>query len=105
MSSSLIQIQITRKEYAKQKLCSILRSSKCEQGRGFCYNPNTGKYCAIGALMTGLGDDLTTFGRHPSQKILRELLSDVGLQTINIANLNDNCNMTFEQIAELIEGL
>ena len=103
MSSTLIQI--TRKEYAKQKLSSILRSSKCVQGKGFCYNPQTKRYCAVGALMTGLGDDLTTFGRHPSHKILRELLSDVGLETIQIANMNDNCNMTYAQIAEHIEGL
>src|SRR2546426_1689870 len=49
-----METAITGEEYrncAKDRLCMLLETAKCEQTRMVEHEPHTNKYCAIGAIL------------------------------------------------------
>jgi non-homologous end joining protein Ku len=55
---SSMETEITGDEYrdcAKDRLCMLLETARCEQARMVEHEPHTNRYCAIGALLKSLG--------------------------------------------------
>jgi len=71
---STLHQPITGGEYrdcAKDRLCMLLETSKCEQTRMVEHEPHTNRYCAIGALLKSLG-----YEYEPSQKFASDNRKD-----------------------------
>ena len=55
---STMEMATTGEEYrdcAKDRLCMLLETARCEQTRMVEHEPHTNRYCAIGALLKSLG--------------------------------------------------
>jgi hypothetical protein len=100
---SSMEIAATGEEYrdcAKDRLCLLLETAKCEQTRMVEHEPFTNKYCAIGALLKNLGYEYKAGQKfankkdmgcdpHPAILELASLLNIVGLDIKEIGDLND----------------
>jgi hypothetical protein len=102
---STIETEITGEEYrncAKDRLCMLLETAKCEQTRMVEHEPHTNRYCAIGALLKSLGYEYKAGQKfasdsrkdisdpHPAILELASLFNIVGLDIKEIGDLNDN---------------
>jgi hypothetical protein len=98
-------LEMDKKKYIKQRLASILRETKLEQGFGRCYNDVDKTFCAYGALLVAFGDEERMYlGRDtPQTAQVNELLKEIGLRSGDIVDMNDSNKMTFSQIADEIE--
>jgi hypothetical protein len=101
---STMEIGITGEEYrdcAKDRLCMLLETARCEQTRMVEHEPHTNRYCAIGALLKSLGyvykpgQKFASDSRkdisdpHPAILELASLLNIVGIDIAEIINEND----------------
>ena len=101
---STMEIGITGEEYrdcAKDRLCMLLETAKCEQTRMVEHEPHTNRYCAIGALLKSLGYEYKPGQKfasdnrkdisdpHPAILELASLFNIVGLDIAEIGDLND----------------
>src|SRR6476646_8529843 len=72
---STLQQPIAGEEYrkcAKDRLCMLLETAKCEQTKMVEHEPHTNKYCAIGALLKSLG-----YEYKPDQKFASDSRKDI----------------------------
>jgi hypothetical protein len=86
---------------AKDRLCMLLETAKCEQTRMVEHEPHTNRYCAIGALLKSLGYEYKPSQKfasdskkdisdpHPAILELASLLNIVGLDVADIGSRND----------------
>src|SRR2546423_3382347 len=101
---STIETEITGEEYrncAKDRLCILLETAKCEQTRMVEHEPHTDRYCAIGALLKSLGYEYKSGQKfasdskkdisdpHPAILEIASLFNIVGLDIAEIGDLND----------------
>jgi hypothetical protein len=101
---STTETGITGEEYrncAKDRLCMLLETAKCEQTTMVEHEPHTNRYCAIGALLKSLGYEYKpgqTFASdnrkdisdpHPAILELASLFNIVGIDVADIASRND----------------
>jgi hypothetical protein len=104
--NSTLQQPIAGEEYrdcAKDRLCMLLETAKCEQTRMVEHEPHTNRYCAIGALLKSLsyeykpGQKFASDSRkdisdpHPAILEIASLFNIVRLDIKEIGDLNDNC--------------
>src|SRR5438093_9109613 len=102
---STIETKITGEEYidcAKDRLCMLLETAKCEQTRMVEHEPHTNRYCAIGAILKSLGYEYKPGQKfasdskkdisdpHPAILELASLLNIVGIDVAEIGSRNDN---------------
>ena len=102
--NSMLQQPIAGEEYrncAKDRLCMLLETAKCEQIRMVEYEPHTNRYCDIGALLKSLGYEYKPGQKfasdsrkdisdpHPAILELASLFNIVGLDIADIAFRND----------------
>ncbi len=102
--NSTLQQPIAGEEYrdcAKDRLCMLLETAKCEQTRMVEHEPHTNRYCAIGALLKSLGYEYKPGQKfasnskkyisdpHPAILELASLFNIVGLDIAEIGELND----------------
>ncbi len=101
---STMETARTDEEYrncAKDRLCMLLETAKCEQTRMVEHEPHTNRYCAIGALLKSLGYEYKPGQKfasdnrkdisdpHPAILELASLFNIVGLEIAEIGDLND----------------
>jgi hypothetical protein len=101
---STLQQPIAGEEYrdcAKDRLCMLLETSRCEQTRMVEHEPHTNRYCAIGALLKSLGYEYEPGQKfasdsrkdisdpHPAILELASLLNIVGIDVADIGSRND----------------
>jgi hypothetical protein len=101
---STTQTGITGEEYrncAKDRLCMLLETAKCEQTRMVEHEPHTNRYCAIGAILKSLGYEYKPGQKfasdskkdisdpHPAILELASLLSIVGIDATDIGSRSD----------------
>jgi hypothetical protein len=101
---STLQQPIAGEEYrdcAKDRLCMLLETSRCEQTRMVEHEPHTNRYCAIGALLKSLGYEYKPGQKfasdsrkdisdpHPAILELASLLNIVGIDVADIGSRND----------------
>ncbi len=99
-----LQQPIAGEEYrncAKDRLCMLLETARCEQTRMVEHEPHTDSYCAIGALLKSLGYEYKPGQKfasdsrkdisdpHPAILELASLLNIVGIDIAEIGDLND----------------
>jgi hypothetical protein len=102
--NSMLQQPIAGEEYrdcAKDRLCMLLETAKCEQTRMVEHEPHTNRCCAIGALLKSLGYEYKPGQKfasdskkdisdpHPAILELATLFNIVGLDIVEIGHLND----------------
>ncbi len=110
------------------KVADILEASTLKQGIGSCYNDQTDTYCAIGAVLMGMGvtpiigDDSywqkpssgafakvhVLFGNErPMTKVhpFTEFQERTGIPPSSMYNMNDKAHMTFKEIADLLRNI
>src|SRR5207247_455977 len=101
---STTETEITGEEYrncAKDRLCMLLETAKCEQTRMVEHELHTNRYCAIGALLKSLGYEYKPGQKfasdskkdisdsHPAILELASLLKIVGIDVADISSRND----------------
>jgi hypothetical protein len=101
---STTDTEITGEEYrnyAKDRLCTLLETAKCEQTRMVEHEPHTNRYCAIGAILKSLGYEYKPSQKfasdtkkdisdpHPAILELASLLKIVGIDVEDIGSRND----------------
>jgi hypothetical protein len=102
---STTETEITGEEYrdcAKDRLCMLLETARCEQTRMVEHEPHTNRYCAIGALLKSLGYEYKPGQKfasdskkdisdnlHPAIVELGSLLKIIGIDLSDITTMND----------------
>jgi len=93
------------------KASQLLRRTKVQQCQG-AYQCDTGKYCAMGAIMHELGwkGKFTKTGRlrkvePDNMPFMKKMLDGLGLRNLfgEILKWNDEEKLSFEEIAERLE--
>jgi hypothetical protein len=113
---SITEAERTGEEYrncAKDRLCMLLETAKCEQTRMVEHEPHTNRYCAIGALLKSLGYEYKQGQKfasdskkdisdpHPAIMELASLFNIIGLDIAEIGDLNDK-GLSFRDIQRYI---
>jgi hypothetical protein len=94
-----LQQPIAGDEYrdcAKDRLCMLLETAKCEQTRMVEHEPHTNRYCAIGALLNSLG-----YEYKPGQKFASDSKKDISDPHPAILELASLFNIVGLDIAEI----
>lgn len=95
---------ILPKKFAENWLQALLNSDELMHGRGYYWNPNTNKCCAMGLGLIVNGVEFNERGdmtKKDSDDVFANTLAEVASEPslwYKIYDLNDNMNLSFKEI-------